>query len=146
MLVKGSLTPVGSGLEVELSSTLPDESDKEDQEFRVPGRKSLEVSRYQNEGSELEIEVFDSTAQRTSGSFKSSFLILLAMDFPRVEMEETDLRVSLPSMESRTRLEQVARWWRQTGNDLRRWIMKLRCHGITRQWFRAKQYKKYTGY
>jgi DNA polymerase-3 subunit beta len=30
------------------------------------------------------------------------------MDFPRVEMEETDLRVSLPSMESRTRLEQVA--------------------------------------
>lgn len=34
------LTPVGSGLEVELSSTLPDESDKEDQEFTVPGRKS----------------------------------------------------------------------------------------------------------
>ena len=112
----------------------------------MPGRKSLEVSRYQNEGSELEIEVFDSTAQLTSGSFKSSFLILLAMAFPCVEMEETDLRVSPPSMESRTRLEQVARWWRQTGNDLRRWIMKLRCHGITRQWFRVKQYKKYTGY
>jgi DNA polymerase-3 subunit beta len=30
------------------------------------------------------------------------------MDFPRVEMEETDIRVSLPSTELRTRLGQVA--------------------------------------
>ena len=104
----GRLTLTGTDQEVELSATTESISEESIGEITVPARKLMDICRSLPGAADVQVQLEENRLGLQCGRFKSHLATLPAVDFPKVEIDTTSLRLNVSGNQLASLLEKTS--------------------------------------